>query len=81
MICPFRLSFHVVGNRVCLVMMWPNPARRDKPWNYIALEFQRYTKHLMATGNLYDHVGNVWGIPFPKKVEQKYGVLDELFGK
>jgi cytosine/uracil/thiamine/allantoin permease len=35
----------------------------------------------MATGNLYDHVGNVWGIPFPKKVEQKYGVLDELFGK
>jgi hypothetical protein len=65
--CLFRLSFHVVGKRVCLVMLWPNPARRDKPWNYIPLEFQRYTKLILATENLYGHVENAWGIPFPKK--------------
>jgi len=27
----FRLSLLVVGKRVYLVMLWPNPARRDKP--------------------------------------------------
>jgi hypothetical protein len=62
-------------------MLWPNPARRDKPWNYIALEFQRYTKLLLTTGNLYEHVGNVFGILFPKRIESKYGVLGELFRK
>ena len=56
--CPFRLSFHMIGKGVCLVMLWPNPARRDKPWNYIALKFQRYTKHLLAMGNLYRHIEN-----------------------
>ena len=77
--CLFRLSFHVVGKRVCLVMLWPNPAKRDKPWNYIPLEFQRYTKHVLATGNLYEHVENVWDIPFPKRIESKYCFLGELF--
>jgi hypothetical protein len=62
-------------------MLWPNPARRDKPWNYIALEFQRYTKLLLTTGNLYGHVENVFGIPFPKRTEPKYGVLGDLFRK
>lgn len=57
--CLFRLSFHVLGKGVCLVMLWPIPARRDKPWNYIPLEFQRYTKLILATGNLYGHVENV----------------------
>jgi hypothetical protein len=60
-------------------MLWPNPAKRDKPWNYIPVEFQRYTKLIMATGNLYEHVENVWGIPFLKKNEQKYCFLGELF--
>jgi hypothetical protein len=60
-------------------MMWPNRARRDKPWNYIALEIQRYTKHLPATGNLYGHMENVWGIPNPKRMKRKGGVLAELF--
>jgi hypothetical protein len=77
----FRLSLHVVGKWVFLVVLWPNPARRDKPWNYIALEFQRYTKHLLITGNLYRQIENVWGIPFPKGMKQKYGVLGELFRK
>jgi hypothetical protein len=77
--CLFRLSFHVVGKRVCLVMLWPNPARRDKPWNYIPLEFQRYTKLILATNNLYGHVENVWGIPFPKRIKRKYCFLGELF--
>jgi hypothetical protein len=67
--CLFRLSFHVVGKRVCLVMLWPNPARRDKPWNYIPLEFQRYTKLILTTGYLYEHVENVLGIPFPKRIK------------
>jgi hypothetical protein len=79
--CPFRPSLHVVGIGVCLVTLWPNPARRDKPWHYIALEFQRYTKHLLATGNLYRQVGIVWGIPFPKRMGRKYGFLGELFKK
>jgi hypothetical protein len=42
-------------------------------------KFQRYTKHILATGYLYVHVGNVQGIPNPKRMERKYGVLDELF--
>jgi hypothetical protein len=33
----------------------------------------------MATGNLYEHVENVWGIPFLKINEQKYCFLGELF--
>jgi hypothetical protein len=77
--CLFRLSFHVVGKRVCLVMLWQNPARRDKPWNYIPTEFQRYTKLILATGNLYGHVENVWGIPFSKRKKEKYHLLSELF--
>jgi hypothetical protein len=75
----FRLSFHVVGKGVCLVMLWPNPARRDKPWNYTPLKFQRYTKHILATCNLYGHVGNDWGISFPKRIKQKDHFLGELF--
>lgn len=77
--CLFRLSFHVVGKGVCLVMLWPNPARRDKPWNYIPLEFQRYTKLILATENLYGHVENAWGIPFPKKKKWKECFLGEIF--
>jgi hypothetical protein len=77
----FRPSLHIVGKWICLVVLWPNPLRRDKPWNYIALEFQRYTKHLLITGNLYRQIENVWGIPFPKGMEQKDGVLGELFRK
>jgi hypothetical protein len=64
-----RLPFHVIGKRVCLVMLWQNPARRDKPWNYTTLEFQRYTKLILATENLYGHVKNVWGILFPKTIK------------
>jgi len=30
-------------------------------------------------GNLYRHVGNVWGIPFSKGMEEEDGVLSELF--
>jgi hypothetical protein len=77
--CLFRLSFHMVGKGVCLVMLWPNPAKRDKPWNYIPLEFQRYTKLILATGNLYWHVENVWGIPFPKRIKWKDCFLGEIF--
>lgn len=77
--CLFRLSFHMIGKEVCLVMLWPNPARRDKPWNYIPPEFQRYTKLVLATRYLYGHVENVWGIPFPKRIMQKYRSLGELF--
>jgi len=75
----FRLSFHIVGKRVCLVILWQNPARRDKPWNYIPLKFQRYTKLNLATRYLYGHVENVWGIPFPKRIEWKDWFLSELF--
>jgi len=60
-------------------MMWPKPARRDKPWNYITLKFQRYTKHLLTTGNLCEHVEIIWGIQFQKRMRQKDDVLDELF--
>lgn len=60
-------------------MLWPKPAKRDKPWKYIPLEFQRYTKLSLATGNLYEHVENTWGIPFPKRIEWKYCFLNELF--
>jgi hypothetical protein len=60
-------------------MLWPKTARRDKPWNNIALEFQRYTKHILAMGILYGHVDNVWGISILKRMERKYGVLGELF--
>jgi hypothetical protein len=77
--CPFRLSLHVVGICGCLVMMQPNPARRDKGWHYIALEIQRYTKHVMATYNLYGHVDNTWGILNPKEMKDKYAFLVELF--
>jgi hypothetical protein len=63
----FRLSFHVVGKGVCLVVLWQNPARRDKPWSYIALDLKRYTKRVLDMGNLYGHVENVWDIPFPKE--------------
>lgn len=76
-----RLSFHIVGKGVCLVMLWQNPARRDKPWNYIPLEFQRYTKLILATWYLYGHVENVWGIPFPKRIKGKDCFLSELFQK
>ena len=62
-----------------MVVLCPNPARRDKPWNYIALEIQRYTKHLLGTGKLYGHVGTVYGIPNAKRMEQKDDVLVELF--
>jgi len=79
MICPLRLSFHIIGKGVCLVVLWPNPTGRDKPWNYIILKFQRYTKPLLTTGNLYGHVENVWGIPFQKGMGKKDGVLGELF--
>ena len=71
----------MVGKRVCLVMLWQNPPRRDKPWNYIPLKFQRYTKHNLATGYLYVHVENVWGIPFPKRMKWKDCFLSELFQK
>jgi hypothetical protein len=74
-----RLPSHMVGKGVCLVMLWQNPARRDKPWNYIPLKFQRYTKLNLATRYLYGHVENVWGIPFPKRMEWKYCFLSELF--
>ena len=60
-------------------MLWPNPARRDKPWNYIPPEFQRYTKLILATGNLYGHVENAWGIPFPKEIKWKEGFLGKIF--
>jgi hypothetical protein len=75
----FRPSFHVVGKRVCLVMLWQNPARRDKPWKLYPTEFQRYTKLIPATGKLYGHVENVWGIPFPKRKKEKDQFLGELF--
>jgi hypothetical protein len=39
-----------VGKPNPKVMLWPNPIRRDKPWNYIALEFQKYTKPLLCLG-------------------------------
>ena len=74
-----RPSSHVVGKWVCLVMLWQKPARRDKQWNYIPPEFQRYTKLNMDTWYLYGHVENVWGIPFPKRMERKYCFLSELF--
>jgi hypothetical protein len=74
-----RLSFHMIGKEACLATLWQNPVRSDKPWNYVALEFQRYTKHVPATGNLYGHVENVWGIPFPKEKKQKYFFLGVLF--
>ena len=61
--------------------MCPNPARRDKPWNYIALEFQRYIKHILATWNLYEQVGNFQDILFQKRTEWKYVVLSVLFKK
>ena len=76
--CLFRLSLLVVGKRVYLVMLWLNPARRDKRWNYIALEFQRYTKHISEMENLYGRVDNVWGILIPKGMERKYRFLSEL---
>jgi hypothetical protein len=60
-------------------MLWPNAARRDKGWNYITSKFQRYTKHLFRMGNLYGHVDDVWGILFPKIMEEIDGVLGELF--
>ena len=69
----------MVGKVFCLVMLWQNPARRDKPWNYMPPEFQRYTKLNLATGYLYGHVENVWGIPFPKRMEWKDCFLSELF--
>ena len=75
----FRPSFHVIGKKVCLVMLCKNPGRRDKPWNYIPTEFQRYTKLIPATGKLYGHVENVWGIPFPKRIMEKDQFLGELF--
>jgi len=50
-------------------MLWPNPARRDKPWNFGPPEFQRYTKLILATGNSYGHVEDVWAIPFPKRIK------------
>jgi hypothetical protein len=50
--CLFRLSFHVVGKRVCLVMLWQNPTRRDKTWNYIPLKIsevhQTYPGHMIS---------------------------------
>lgn len=77
--CPFRLfPSLVVGKRVCLVVLWKNPARRDKQWNYIALQFQRYTKHVQPTRYIYQHVANVWGIPIPKRIVPKYYFLSEL---
>lgn len=76
-----RRSFHMIGKGVCLVILWPHPSRCDKPWNYIALEIQRYTKHIFTMGNLYGRVENVWGIPFLKRMEQKYHFLDGLFYK
>ena len=45
----FRLSFHVVGKGVCLVLLCQNSKRRDKQWNYIQPEFQRYTKHILES--------------------------------
>jgi hypothetical protein len=59
-------------------MLWKNPARRDKQWNYIALQFQRYTKHVPPIQNIYGHVDNVWGIPIPKRMVPKYRFLSEL---
>lgn len=61
-----------------MVVLWKNPTRRDKQWNYIALQFQRYTKHVPPTRNIYEHVGNVWGIPIPKRMVSKYHFLSEL---
>jgi hypothetical protein len=58
--------------------LWKNPARRDKQWNYIALQFQRYTKHVQPTRYIYEHVANVWGIPIPKRMVPKYYFLSEL---
>jgi hypothetical protein len=50
---------HVVGKGVCLVMLYPDPARRDKPWHNVAPKIWRYTKHLLATGNLYGGVEDI----------------------
>jgi hypothetical protein len=71
----------MVGKPDPKVMLWPNPARRDKPWNYIALEFQRYTKHILTTGNLYGHVEDVWGILSLKRAGQKDGFLGVVMAK
>jgi hypothetical protein len=30
-------------------------------------------------GYLYGHIENIWGILFPKRMEEKYGVLGEYF--
>jgi hypothetical protein len=69
----------IIGICGCLVMMQPNPARRDKGWHYIALEIQRYTKHNMATKYLYGRVDDAWGILNPKRITEKYAFLVELF--
>jgi len=42
-------------------------------------KFQRYTKHLLAMGNLSGHVENALKILFPKRMERKDGVLGKLF--
>ena len=62
-----------------MVIVCPNSARRDKQWNYIALEISRYTKHLQATGNLYERVDYTWGILNQKRMEKKDGFLGMLF--
>ena len=43
------------------------------------LKFQRYTKHLLATGKLFGHIENDQGILFSKRMGKKDAVLGEIF--
>lgn len=74
-----RLSFYAIGKVICLVMMWPIPTSRDKPWNPNPPEFQMCTKLILATGKLYGHVENAWSISSAKKEWGKYCIFRKFF--
>ena len=64
-VCPFRLSLHVVGIRVCLVVLWPFSARRDKGCPLYRVRNFENTKVSQSTLVLYQSIEFFEGFSYP----------------
>jgi hypothetical protein len=74
---PIRLSPHIVGIGVCLVVLTPFCARRARRCPLYRVRNSRYTKHIPATWYLYHLVGIYEGI----LDHESFKRLDVVFGE
>jgi len=77
----FRLSFHVVGNPLCLVMLWPFCMRRDKWCPLYRVRNFCDTNHFQSSHKLSGSMEGSFLMVAIFFLSQKYWDLVEIFQK